>query len=241
MGGHRVMTFLEFTNKVLQGVNEVPLTSAQFGNARGLQQFAKDAVLRAYLDIMVEYKWPWQIGNDIVGAQDRLERTGERSIEVSEKWIDILVDNPYQDAVDWSSIYYIANDSQETRVNLPWLTWEQYDDFEEYVETREARYPDYVIQSADGRKMGLAPYNEEMNGGRLYYRIYWRPTVYTESSEEINLPDIHFPVLVDGALHHLWSFRGDTEQSQIAYQRFEKGIKRMKQQYSNQTQRLRWV
>jgi len=235
------LTFIEYTNTVLQAINEVPLTSAQFGAARGLQQFAKDAVLRSYLDIMGEQKWPWQLGNDLPGTTDTLQREGTRSLVVSERWNDILVDNPYKDAVDWSAIYYVANDEQETRLTLPFLTWEEYEDFYDYVETRNPQYPSYIVQSADGRKMGLAPYSEDMNGSTINYRVWWRPTLYTESTDDINIPDIHYPVLVDGALHHLWSFRGDNEQAQIAYARYEKGIKKMKIKYGNQTKRLRWI
>ena len=37
-------TYLNLTNEVLRELNEIPLTSANFSDALGLQQFVKDAI-----------------------------------------------------------------------------------------------------------------------------------------------------------------------------------------------------
>ena len=47
-------TYLGLTNEVLRELNEIPLTSANFGNAVGLQQFVKDAINKAIFDIANE-------------------------------------------------------------------------------------------------------------------------------------------------------------------------------------------
>ena len=47
-------TYLELTNEVLRELNEIPLTSANFGDAVGLQQFVKDAVNKSIFDIANE-------------------------------------------------------------------------------------------------------------------------------------------------------------------------------------------
>lgn len=44
-------TYLDITNEVLRELNEVPLTSANFGNAKGIQKFVKDAVNKSIFDI----------------------------------------------------------------------------------------------------------------------------------------------------------------------------------------------
>ena len=44
-------TYLDITNEVLRELNEIPLTSANFANAVGLQQFVKDAVNKSIFDI----------------------------------------------------------------------------------------------------------------------------------------------------------------------------------------------
>ena len=47
-------TYLEITNEVLRELNEVPLTSSNFANAKGLQAFVKDTVNKAIFDIANE-------------------------------------------------------------------------------------------------------------------------------------------------------------------------------------------
>lgn len=52
--------YLQLTNELLREFNEVPLTSANFGNAVGIQQHVKDCINRAYLDIVNEEpQWPF--------------------------------------------------------------------------------------------------------------------------------------------------------------------------------------
>ena len=52
--------YLEIVNGILSELNEVPLTSSNFATAKGIQSFVKDAVNRAYLDIVNENpEAPW--------------------------------------------------------------------------------------------------------------------------------------------------------------------------------------
>ena len=53
-------TYLGLTNEILGELNEVQLTSSNFGTAKGIQKFVKDAVNRAYFDIANENpEFPW--------------------------------------------------------------------------------------------------------------------------------------------------------------------------------------
>lgn len=229
------MTYLEYVNVILQAINEVPLTAQQFSTARGLQEFAKESINRTYFDIIHEYKWPWMqsVTDNSLGT---LELSGERSIVPTDPWTPIPVANPYKDAIDWSSIYY--KDSEGDKYSLTVVGWEEYEDNQEYVERGDK--PRYIVQSADGRSMGLFGFPTE-NIGKLYYRIWTRPSKFVNATDEIPMPDIHYNVLVDGALHHMWSFRGNVDQAQLAFGRFEKGISKMKKKYSNQSIRMRWT
>lgn len=181
-----------------------------------------------------EHKWPWMQTQD--AGTDTLELSGERSITPSTTWTQIPVANAYKDAIDWSSIYY--RDSAGKKYPLQVIGWEEFEDGQKYIE--EYGSIKYLVQSADGRSMGLYSLPTE-DIGKLYYRIWSRPSRFTLYDEVIPMPDIHFNVLVDGALHHLWSFRGNVEQAQLAWARFEKGIKKMKLKYGNQTIRMRVV
>ena len=44
-------TYLDITNEVLRELNEVPLTSANFTNATGIQKFVKDSINKSIFDI----------------------------------------------------------------------------------------------------------------------------------------------------------------------------------------------
>jgi hypothetical protein len=44
-------TYLDLTNEVLRELNEIPLTSANFATAIGLQKFVKDAINKSIFDI----------------------------------------------------------------------------------------------------------------------------------------------------------------------------------------------
>lgn len=215
-------------------MNEVPLNSTQFASARGLHQFAKEAINRAYFDMIQEFKWPWmQIGDNSLGE---LQDSGERTVVPTSTWTQLPVANPYKDVIDWSTIYY--RDGDDNKLYLQYLEWEDFEDFQDTIE----RMPDpaYIVQSADGRSMGLIPF-PDTNIGKIYYRIWTRPSRFSLATDEIPMPDIHFQTLVDGALHHMWTFRGDAEASALAYQRWEKGLRKMKQKYTNQSTRARWV
>lgn len=210
------------------------MTSQQFASARGLHQFAKDTVNRVYFDIIGEYKWPWMQSN-LGTALGDLELSGERSITPVTQWTQIPVSNPYKDSVDWSTIYY--KDQEDQKYSLTVIDWEQFEAGQEYFESHES--PKFIVQSADGRSLGLFGFPTE-NVGKLYYRIWERPSAFNLSTDEIPMPDMHSNVLLDGVLHHLWSFRADTDQAQIAENRFKYGLKKMKQKYTNQSTRARW-
>ncbi len=53
-------TYLELTNFVLNELNEVELTSSNFGSSRGVQTSAKNFINKAINDLyMAEVEWPW--------------------------------------------------------------------------------------------------------------------------------------------------------------------------------------
>ena len=53
-------TFLDLTNTLVRELNEVELSSVSFANAKGIQKYLKDAINRAYFDIInQEPQWPF--------------------------------------------------------------------------------------------------------------------------------------------------------------------------------------
>jgi len=227
------MNYIEYTNIILQAINEVPLSPQQFPTARGLQQFSKEVINRTYFEIVAQDVWPWmQQGDDTLGTK---ELTGERSVVPIDTWTQIPVTNPYKDTIDWSTIYW--KDKDGIKSSLTELDWEQYED----SSIAEEGVPRYIVKSADGSSMGLLPFPTDDDKGKLYYRIWSRPSRFNLYTDEVPLPEQDYTVLVDGALHHMWSFRGNVEQAQLAFARYEAGLKRMRKKYKNQLKKVYWI
>ena len=62
-------TYLATTNKVLNELNEVELTSSDFTDSKGVQTHVKDLVTRSYNDMVNEEpQWPFlSIGESTLG------------------------------------------------------------------------------------------------------------------------------------------------------------------------------
>ena len=233
------MDFLTYTNILLQTIGEVPLTSLEFNSAKGIHQFTKETVNRVYFDIIGDKQWTWMQDKDVVNPVGQLELTGERSLTPVGIWTTIPVTDPYKDAIDWSTIYF--EDLEGNRKHLHVVSWEQFENGRDTFQ--DVEIPHYIIQSADGRSFGLhgMPMDNGIVQGKIYFRIWTRPLRFNTALEIIPMPDIHYQVLIDGAMSHLWARRDNMEQSQLSFARYQTGIDKMKRKYTSQVTRMRWV
>jgi len=95
-------TYLELTNEILAELNEVKLTSSNFASATGVQAYVKEAINRAYSDIVNENPGaPWLLTND---AQD--DDTSEYG-------------NYFVDSVVGQRWYYLKNHSSGSSGTTP--------------------------------------------------------------------------------------------------------------------------
>lgn len=235
------MTFLEYVNIVLEEINEVPLSPQQLPTARGLHQFTKNAVNRAYLDIVntPDAKWPWLQAGDISLDTPDKQLSGEKTlVTYGEEWYPIPVEDPYKDVVDWDNIY--LKNSKGERVTVKSMTWSYFNEYLDGRGNREAvGEPEMIVQSADGRSLGLYPNPEEPY--TICFRVWTRPARFKNAEDIIPLPDQFSNILVNGAAHYVWRFRENLEQANFSFQMFERGVKDMRRIYSNQSlNRLRW-
>ena len=102
-------TYLQLTNELLRELNELPLTTANFATAVGVQQHVKDSVNKAYLDIVnYEPQWPFlataesgttdpMYGNVVVDTV-----AGQRFYELKTASDSITTD---YGSVDWDNFY----------------------------------------------------------------------------------------------------------------------------------------
>ena len=235
------MTFLEYINLVLNEVNEVPLTALQVPSARGFQQYVKNAVNRSYLDIVntPEAKWPWLVNSDTAPAGQTLSGVKTIRTTIGTQWYPIPLDDPYKDLVDWVTIY--LEDTEGNRVDVEGITWNEFQQYNTVRgEVNLQSEPIFAIQSADGRSIGIFPFNTR-EVYDIRYRLWNRPARFNNADDQIPIPDQFSNVLVDGAAHYAWRFRENIEQAQFSFQKFERGVKDMKRIYGNQaSDRMRW-
>ncbi|WGH49910.1 hypothetical protein [Pseudoalteromonas phage vB_PtuP_Slicky01] len=233
------MTFLEYVNIVLGEINEVPMSEQQLPTARGLHQFTKNAVNRAYLDIIntPDSKWPWLQVGDLSTAIPAKQLSGENTIiTTGDEWYPIPVTDPYKDVVDWENIYLV--DPKGNRLTVKAMTWTDFSDYLDLV-SNVAGEPQFIVQSADGRSMGLYPNSDTTY--QIKFRLWVRPARFQFASDIVPIPDQFSNVLVNGATHYVWRFRENLEQANFSFQMFERGVKDMKRIFSNQSlRRLRW-
>ncbi len=233
------MTFLDYVNIVLGEVNEVPLTAQQLPTARGLHQFTKNAVNRAYLDIVntPEAKWPWLQEGDVSTELPTKQLSGEKTIVTTgDAWYIIPVTDPYKDVVDWEHIYLL--DPKGNRVTIKAVTWAEFSNYRDLV-PEDSGEPQFIVQSADGRSMGLYPNTDDIY--QIKFRLWVRPSRFQYPDDIVPLPDQFSNVLANGAAHYVWRFRENLDQANFSFQMFERGVKDMKRVYGNQSMyRLRW-
>lgn len=240
LGG--IMTYLDYINLVLAEINEVPLDASQLTTARGLHRYVMNSVNRTYLDIVntPESKWPWLQTQDVDINNPDLVLSGEQTIvTVGDEWYQIPVQDPYKDVIDWDNIYIL--DPEGTRVTVHTLSWTEYSTLKDRKALHDTGTPRYIIQSPDGRSMGIFPNPEEDEQHLIKFRLWQRPSRFNNADDVVPIPDQFSNVMIDGASHYAWRFRENIEQASFSFQKFERGVKDMKRVFGNQSrQRLKW-
>lgn len=231
------LTYLEVTNIVLREVNEVPMSEQQFINARGLQQFAKQAVNRAYLEITNSSReWPWLRAETAAGIASVTTRVSTGQSAVS-------VDQSLYTHIDWDSIYLTEKDltdpldtsEREQSVNLKKI---EYDDWvHEYREDdlREGRTgatPKYVFMHPDKHTIGLSPVPDK--DYTIQYNAWNVPTFLTEPLDELPFPDRWYTVLVARARYYMWLFRENDRQAAFAKGDYDLSLREMQRELLGQ-------
>ena len=166
-------TYLNLTNELLREMNEVVLTSSNFGDAVGIQQHAKDAINRAYLDIVNEEpQWPF-LATGESGATDPMYGNVYVETTANTRWYElkaasssITADYSY---VDWdnfllTTVGVSGESAPYVAQNLRFVTTEEWKDNFRLSENKDdadaanGGEPRRIIRSPDARKFGLSPY-----------------------------------------------------------------------------------
>ena len=234
-------TYLNLTNELLREFNEVVLTSSDFSSAIGIQQHAKDAINRAYLDIVNEEpSWPF-LATAESGATDPMygnvyiETTANtRLYELKPASSSITTDYGY---VDWSNFLVttvgVSGESAPfTAANLRFITTEEWKDYYRLSENKDdagdanGGEPKRVIRSPDARKFGLSPIPDKVY--RIWFYAYDLPTELDAHGDTIVFPDVYKTVLLARARYFIWQFKDNPQAASFALDDYKKGLRMMR-------------
>lgn len=241
-------TFLEVVNLALREVNEVPMTEQQLVNARGLQQFAKESVNRAFFDISNESSnWPW--------LQQKVMNVPEqeiRKLTVGTQWYDTetVVGGVTQEP-EWGTFLLTDKDllstdplviasKPEVVINLQYLT---YDEWIANFRTQDFQggtgQPKYVIKYGTG-KFGFSPVPDKEYC--VAYNVRSGAVRFRNALDVIPIPEEFITILVSRIKYYLWLFRENDVQAKFSLGEYQTGLINMKRSLlSNKEERMRFI
>jgi len=218
--------FLSLVNSVNGRLNEVPLTEQNFFGATGFYSQAKDAVNAALRDIYQDaFEWPFtHTTAQLVLTPDQ----GRYPYPADAKAV----------AFDSFRIKGEAAFNNQTQ-RLAILDYEEFlekcadSDFnpEKYSAT-----PSQVFRTPD---MGFGVYPPPKVAYTLAYE-YYRLPIDLEAWDDVPLlPEQFKHIIVDGATHYSYMFRGDPESAAVMLQKQQQGIKNTRKIYQNRFEYMR--
>jgi len=222
-------TYLEILNIGLREVNEVPLTSTTFNNTRGLQQFAKEAVNRAYFDISNQStKWPW-----LQTPRGNSPETVQREVVAGQTWYDINQGGLALEA-DWNTFLMVDTDITAVNpvsptivrnlVEITYDSWIANCRTQDYLASSQGE-PKFIVRHPSG-KFGLSPVPSKSYW--LEYNVSNTAVRFTLGTEVIPFPEEFSTVLIARVKYYLWLFRENHEQANFSKGEYTEGITTMK-------------
>lgn len=213
-------TYLDVTNEVLARMNEVSLTSSGFNSARGFQIQCKNAVNDSINFINHrEFNWPF---NHTTGSETLVAGTSRYSIPTTAK------------TVDYETFRLTKNPTLgSTGGGLSVLDYKEYVDRyidQEDDDTIEGGVPKYIVRTPDNNYL-LFPYPNKAY--TLKYEYYTLTVPLTAATDVPSIPELYRSVIADGATAYAYQYRGEVQQYQANWVRFNDGITNMQSILSN--------
>ena len=218
--------FLGLVNAVNRRLNEVELTAANFASATGFYSQAKDAVNASirYLN-QSEYFWPF---NHNTQETTLVANTSRYAFPADAK------------VINFKSFRIKENTSLgNATTRLTEIAYEDYLDRyveQEYSSSLGQGVPTQVAQAPD-LKFIMTP--EPNKAYELVYEYYNFPTDLSAATDVPTIPERFQHIIVDGAMHYGYLFRGNTQDALVMKEKFDEGIKHMRSQLINRTPYVR--
>mgnify|MGYP003123306388 FL=1 len=218
--------FLGLVNAMNRRLNEVELTSSNFATATGFYSQAKDAVNAAIRYInQSEYFWSF---NHTTKEQTLVANTSRYAFPTDAKVINF-------------NTFRIKENTTlgNSTTRLTEIVYEDYlDRFvdQEYNSSTGQGVPRHVAQAPD-LKYIMTP--EPDKAYELVFEYYTFPTDLSATTDAPTIPERFQHVIVDGAMHYGYLFRGNTQDAMVMKEKFDEGIKYMRSQLINRTPYVR--
>jgi hypothetical protein len=239
-------TYLDLTNEVLRELNEIPLTSANFANAVGLQQFVKDSINKSIFDIAnAEPQLPF-FSAGVSGTTDPYYGNVTVASVAGQRWYTLKADSSSiitdYASVDWDDFYLTTigvNGETAPYVSkgLKFITladWKRYyrdSENADDADTQAYGEPRFVIKSPDSRKFGISPIPDKVYNVHFY--AFNKPTALSAHGDTIVLPEQYSNVLTARTRYYVWQFKESPQQAAFALDDYKKGMKYMKSNLMN--------
>tara|TARA_R100000458_G_C8264685_1_gene239850 strand:- start:915 stop:1682 length:768 start_codon:yes stop_codon:yes gene_type:complete len=239
-------TYLDITNEVLRELNEIPLTSANFASAVGLQQFVKDSVNKAIFDISnAEPQLPFfAVGES--GATDPFYGNVTVATVEGTRWYELKasssnVANDYA-SIDWDDFYIttisVSGESAPyVSKGLKFMTlsdWKRYyRDSENEDDANSQNYgePQFVIKSPDNRKFGLSPIPDKVYN--IHFYAFDKPTKLDAYGDTVVFPEQYVNVITARVRYYVWQFKESSQQAAYALDEYKRNLRQMKSNLMN--------
>ena len=243
-------TYLELTNEVLRELNEIPLTSANFTSAVGLQQFVKDSINKSIFDIANEEPQLPFLAVGESGATDPFYGNVTVASVAGTRWYELKASSSsLKDdyaSIDWDDFYLTTiNVSGETAPfvskGLGFLSladWKRYYRDSENVDDADAQSygePSRVIKSPDGRKFGLSPIPDKVYN--IHFYAFDKPTKLSAHGDTVVFPEQYTNIITARARYYVWQFKESPQQAAFAMDDYKKAMRTMKSNLINPTPR----
>jgi hypothetical protein len=243
-------TYLELTNEVLRELNEIPLTSANFTSAVGLQQFVKDSINKSIFDIANEEPQLPFLAVGESGETDPFYGNVTVASVAGTRWYELKASSSsLKDdyaSIDWDDFYLTTiNVSGETAPfvskGLGFLSladWKRYYRDSENVDDADAQSygePSRVIKSPDGRKFGLSPIPDKVYN--IHFYAFDKPTKLSAHGDTVVFPEQYTNIITARTRYYIWQFKESPQQAAFAMDDYKKAMRTMKSNLINPTPR----
>lgn len=220
-------TFIDLTNMLLRRLNEVEIQEADFTGVRGVQALAKDAIRASIARInSAEFEWPFNAAQHSETLVAGVEEYSWPTYFKTAEWNSFQIIKNASLGVNTKRLRFIERDY--------WYNKFRSDD--ENAGSSGVSIPEYVFPS-HGNGFGVSPSPDKAY--TVSYRYFLTYADLQATSDQTRVPTIYDHVIIDGGLYHMYMFRDNPEQANIAMAQFMQGIKEMQTVLINKYESVR--